>query len=98
MFTDIDGMKGMDAVDALLQILFQYRKKEDLLSDEEECVRNLFNAMVNNTVIVYIISAIFLHDVLLIELTFYIFYFNFSASFFASKKFKTDFLNWKDLN
>ena len=37
----------MDVIDALLQILFQYRKKEDLLTDEEECVHNLFDSMVN---------------------------------------------------
>jgi len=43
---DVSAMKGMDAVEALLQILFQYRKKEDLLADEEECVHNLFHAMV----------------------------------------------------
>lgn len=39
-------MRDMDVIDALLQILFQYRKKEDLLSDEEECVHNLFDSMV----------------------------------------------------
>ena len=46
-FVEKDGLQGdMDGIDALLQILFHYRKKEDLPNDEEECVHNLFHAMV----------------------------------------------------
>ena len=44
--TEEGGLRGMDVIDALLQILFQYRKREDLLSDEEECIHNLFDSMV----------------------------------------------------
>ena len=46
LLSDKRSLQGeMDGVDALLQILFQYRKKEDLLSDEEECIHNLFHAL-----------------------------------------------------
>ena len=41
-----EGLQNkMDGMDALLQIMFQYRKKEDLPVDEEECVHNLFHSM-----------------------------------------------------
>jgi beta-catenin-like protein 1 len=52
------AVRGMDIIDALLQILFHYRKKEDLLSDEEECVHNLFDSMVTFSHTTYIIKIL----------------------------------------
>ena len=41
-----EGLQNkMDGMDALLQIMFQYRKKENLPADEEECVHNIFHSM-----------------------------------------------------
>lgn len=41
-----EGLENkMDGMDALLQIMFQYRKKEDLPADEMECVHNIFHSM-----------------------------------------------------
>ena len=42
LMTSMCGSGAEDGVEMLLQIVFQYRKKDPTGSDERECVQNMF--------------------------------------------------------